>query len=95
MAVGLVQVLHDRLVPGDHVYVAAPDTESGALPPIQIAAGVPAVSTGTGNMVTLTVSTSVQPFAALPVTVYRVLAGGPATGLGHDVQDKPVPGDHE
>ena len=62
---------------------------------MQMAAGVPAISTGTGNTVTRTVSASVQPLAAVPVTVYSVVVAGLATGLGQEVQDNPVPGDQE
>jgi hypothetical protein len=61
---------------------------------MQILAVVPTMSVGAASTVTRCVSVAVQPLAAVPVTVYKIVAGGPATGLAQVVHDRPVPGDH-
>jgi hypothetical protein len=45
-----------------------------------------------GNTLIITVAVSVQPFVAVPVTVYVVLDEGLASGLEQPVQDRPAAG---
>jgi hypothetical protein len=64
-----------------------------ALPPAQYDTGLGFIVTvGTGFTVTVTVAVLVQPFNAVPVTVYVVVAVGEATGLAQVVQLSPVEG---
>ena len=58
-----------KFVEGDQVYVCAPLAVSVTDPPLQTAAGVFTVTTGSGLMVTVTCAVAVQPLASVPVTV--------------------------
>lgn len=66
----------DKL-PGFHVYVVAPEAVSVEDPPAQIVVGEAVVVTvGVGLTVMFTDAVPVQPFAAVPVTVYVVVLAG-------------------
>jgi hypothetical protein len=69
LATGLVQVVQDNPVAGDHTYVDAPNALKVVLDPEQIATLLPALISGNGFTVTATVALATQPFAAVPVTV--------------------------
>ncbi len=62
----------------------APPAVSVTEPPLQTAAGVFTVTTGSGLIVTVTCAVAVQPLASVPVTVYVVVEEGLA------VTDEPV-----
>ena len=53
------------------------------------------MTTGNGFTVTVTVAVFVQPFTAVPVTVYVVVTVGDAVGFAQLVQLNPVVGDQE
>ena len=63
--------------------------------PAHIAVGAPAEIEGAGFTATVAVSVFVQPLAAVPVTVYWVVAGGVAVVVAHGTHDNPVEGAQE
>jgi hypothetical protein len=69
LATGLVQVVQDNPVAGDHTYVDAPNALNDVLDPEQIDTLLPALMSGNALTVTATVALATQPFAAVPVTV--------------------------
>ena len=69
LAVMLEPVDELKLVDGLHVYVLAPPAVSVTDCPLQTAAGVLTVTTGSGLMLTVTCAVAVQPLASVPVTV--------------------------
>jgi hypothetical protein len=94
LAVGLAQAVHDNPVDGVHTYDAAPVAVSTVLLPLHIMAFAPALTTGNGFTVTVTIAVSIHPVAFEPVTIYVVVTVGLAVGLAHAVQDRPVAGVH-
>jgi hypothetical protein len=82
--------------PGIQRYVSAPEAPNVVLSPSQIVAGnAPAVTVGVVFTVTTTMALAVQPFNAVPMTVYVVVASGSASMLAPVVADNPVDGAHE
>jgi hypothetical protein len=55
---------------------------------------LPALTTGSGLTVTITVSVLIQPLLFVPVTAYVVVAVGDAKGDAQAVQERPVDGLH-
>jgi hypothetical protein len=66
---------------GDQLYVVAPLAFNNVLCPLQIATSVPALVTGVGITLIITVSVEKQLKLLLTVTVYVVVTDGVATGL--------------
>ena len=69
MAVTLEPVLALRFVEGVHTYVFAPLAVNVTDCPVQTAAGVFNVTTGSGLIVTVTCAVAEHPLASVPVTV--------------------------
>jgi hypothetical protein len=86
-------VVADNPLPGDHVYVVAPDPTSAADPAGQIATSAPALTAGVAFTETNLVAVPLQPLV-VPVTVYVVVAVGVAVTLAPVVAVSPVDGDH-
>ena len=93
-AVTLEPIVALRLVDGLHVYVLAPLAVSVADAPLQIAAGVGTLTTGSGLTVTVTCVVAEQPLASVPVTVYVVVEDGLAVTLEPVVALRLVDGLH-
>lgn len=96
LAIGLLQVVQERPVAGDQLYVVPGPlvTLSTVELPAQIVGDEPTVSTGAGVTVTVTVFVPTQPAASVPVTVYVVVADEDALVLAQPVQLRPVAGLH-
>ena len=68
VAMGLVQLVHERPVAGVQVKLGAPDADRGTEPPAQIEVFGVTVSIGVLFTVTVTIPVSLQP-SDVPVTV--------------------------
>lgn len=92
-----------KTTPVEGLIVATPEALELHVPPLTESDSVvdvpehigdmPVITEGKGFTVTLTVSLFTQPAALVPVTVYKVVPDGEATGEVQFVQDSPVPGD--
>jgi hypothetical protein len=89
---GMVELL--SVPDGDHAYVPPPVALSVVLVPPQMLAGDPALATGRGSTITLTVSVALHP-ACVPVTVYKVVLPGFAVGFAIVELLSPADGDQE
>jgi len=65
----LAPVVADNPVDGNHAYVVAPVAVRVVDEPLQIAAPAPALTTGNGFTVIVTVAVLLQPRVLVPVTV--------------------------
>ena len=92
LAVGLAQLVHDKPVAGDQMYVLAPVAFNAADDPAHITLLAPPLTVGLGLTVTVTLAVPAQPL--VPVTLKVVVTVGLAVGLAQLVHDKPVAGDH-
>lgn len=81
---------------GAQLYVSAPVASSVTVLPAQSGStSAKAFRAGNGFTVTVTVSVPIQPLMSVPVTVYVVVAAGPASGLFTVDDDNPLAGNHE
>ena len=63
-----LQLVQDKPIAGDHVYVLAPVAVSDAAVPLQTALSAPAFTAGSGFTVTIAVSVLAQPLVSVPFT---------------------------
>jgi hypothetical protein len=69
LAAGLAQVVQDKPVDGDQLYVVAPVAVSVVEEPLQMLTAEPALTVGNALTVIVTLAVLVHPFPLVPVTV--------------------------